>query len=184
MRDVLIFKKNCSFFSFTGHFGVSRKAANTKWNLQLVHSNICVFQAQCSNMEGNWKDTVLIDFPVAWISLFIYSAISECRSPQPQSSQVFCTSWECEGSRVDRGRAGVSEKAATKDHWVSVRLIAKFLLAQVIVINDTDVCFFRSPLVKNIQSSLGQSPALSALQVWILTLDSFMNTLPSKVWGH
>ncbi len=104
-----------------------------------------------------------------WISLFIDSVISECSSPQPQSPQVFRTSRECEGGRLDCGRAGVSEKKATKDHWVIASLIAKIELAQipeVIVANDTDVCFFRSPLVKNVQSSLGQNPALSSLQVW------------------
>lgn len=32
---------------------VSRKAANTKRNLQLVHTNVCIFQAQRGDVEGN-----------------------------------------------------------------------------------------------------------------------------------
>ncbi|XP_026109043.1 forkhead box protein P1-B-like isoform X2 [Carassius auratus] len=42
--------------------------------------------------------------------------------------------------------------------------LCRFNSSEVTVPNDADICFFRSPLAKNIQSSLGQSPSLSALQ--------------------
>lgn len=37
-----------------GNPRISRKAANTKRNLQLVHTNVCIFQAQRSDVEGNF----------------------------------------------------------------------------------------------------------------------------------
>lgn len=40
--------------SHPGNPRFSRKTANTKWNLQLVHTNVCLFQAQRGDVEGNF----------------------------------------------------------------------------------------------------------------------------------
>ena len=37
-------------------------------------------------------------------------SITECGQAQPEPAQVFCPSGECEGSRLDRGRAGIHEE--------------------------------------------------------------------------
>jgi len=44
------------------------ESANTKRDLQLVHANVCIFQTQCSDVEGD-----LIVFVLYFLLLLIYN---------------------------------------------------------------------------------------------------------------
>ena len=69
-----------------------------------------------------YVDFALSDLVFSKFSLAL--VLAECCAPQPESAQVFCARGEREGSRVDRGRAGVSEEEVSENHRVQSSRIA------------------------------------------------------------
>lgn len=105
---------------------------NKTWNLSV---KLNIKQWKCNS---SW---LILGDSFCLFSLFVSS---ECRAPQPESAQVFCSCWECEGGRVDCGWSWIPKEETTKDDRVSTTHIHRVKWTRCHM--RTHVCFLDARL--------------------------------------
>lgn len=92
LSHILFFQDLILRVSLSGNIWISSQSADTKWNLQLVHTKLCIFQAQRSNLEGEYVNSLKpLDFNrwnrkrmKTFGCISFPASLSECRQTQSQ----------------------------------------------------------------------------------------------------